>query len=60
MGTLARKNRGMELTARGTQIKNYFGLKEGEPITEDMLKYAAENYVKDRGYDNARICFLEE
>lgn len=50
----------MELTARGTQIKNYFGLKEGEPITEDMLKYAAENYVKDRGYDNAMNMFLEE
>lgn len=58
MGTLARKNRGMELTARGTQIKNYFGLKEGEPITEDMLKYAAENYVKDRGYDNAMNMFF--
>ena len=58
MGTLARKNRGMELTARGTQIKNYFGLKEGDPITEDMLKYAAENYVKDRGYDNAMNMFF--
>lgn len=41
-----------EVLARGTQIKNYFGLKEGEPLTGDMLKYAAQNMVKDRGYDN--------
>lgn len=41
-----------EIITRGTQIKNYFGLKEGEPLTEDMLKYAAQNMVKDRGYDN--------
>ena len=59
LGTDAVKINGMELTARGTQIKNYFGLKEGEPITEDMLKYAAENYVKDRGYDNNMTDFFK-
>lgn len=58
MGNLVDKNRGMEITARGTQIKNYFGLKEGQPITEDMLKYAAENYVKDRGVDNGMNIFF--
>lgn len=57
-GDLVDKNRGMEITARGTQIKNYFGLKEGQPITEDMLKYAAENYVKDKGVDNGMNIFF--
>lgn len=41
-----------ELVARGTQLKNYFGLKGNEPITPEMLKYAAKNYVKDTGMDN--------
>lgn len=41
-----------EINARGTQIKNYFGLKENEPLTEEMLRYAKNHYVKDRGYDN--------
>lgn len=41
-----------EWLARGTQIKNYFGLKEGEELTGDMLRYAAKNMVKDRSYDN--------
>ena len=58
MGEAINQNRGMEITARGTQIKNYFGLKEGQPITEDMLKYAAENYVKDRGVDNGMNIFF--
>lgn len=58
MGEAGRQNRGMEITARGTQIKNYFGLKEGQPITEDMLKYAAENYVKDKGVDNGMNIFF--
>lgn len=53
------KEDGTELTARGTQIKNYFGLKEGDPITEDMLKYAADNYVKDTGYDNNMTDFFK-
>ena len=41
-----------EILARGSQIKNYFGLKEGEELTGDMLRYASQNMVKDRGYDN--------
>lgn len=49
---------GTELTARGTQIKNYFGLDKDKPITEDMLKYAADNYVKDKGFDNNMTDFF--
>lgn len=29
-----------------------FGLKEGEELTGDMLRYVAQNMVKDRDYDN--------
>lgn len=47
-----------EWLARGTQIKNYFGLKEGEELTGDMLKYAAKNMTKDRGYDNNLTLFF--
>lgn len=49
---------GDEVLARGTQIKNYFGLKEGEELTEDMLKYASQNMVKDLGYDNSLTKFF--
>lgn len=52
------KNGYTELVARGTQLKNYFGLKGGEPITEDMLKYAAKHYVKDTGLDNNMTQFF--
>ena len=41
-----------ELAARGTQLKNWFGIADDSPITGDMLKYAAKNYVKDTGMDN--------
>lgn len=40
LGLKDRNEYGTELTARGTQIKNYFGLDKDKPITEDMLKYA--------------------
>lgn len=48
-----------EFAGRGTQLKNYFGLKEGEELTGDMLKYAKENFAKDRGYDNHMVDFLD-
>lgn len=48
-----------EVQARGTQIKNYFGLTEGEPLTAEHLKYAAEHFVKDRGYDNGMTEFFK-
>lgn len=41
-----------EQTARGTQIKNYFGLKEGQDITPEMWNYAKKYYSKDMGFDN--------
>lgn len=46
------KDGGNELAARGTQLKNYFGISDNSPITGDMLKYAAKNYVKDTGLNN--------
>lgn len=49
---------GSEIMARATQLKNYFGLKENEKMTEDMLKYAADNYVKDTGIDNNMTDFF--
>lgn len=48
-----------ELAARGTQLKNYFGLtRPDQEITEDMLKYAAQNYVKDTSFDNDMTMFF--
>lgn len=42
-----------DLAARGSQIKDYFGLTNpNQPITEDMLRYAAKNYTKETGFDN--------
>ena len=42
-----------EQTARGTQIKNYYGLNEGnQDITPAMWEYARRNYVKDTGINN--------
>lgn len=47
------EDNGSELAARGSQIKDYFKLtNSNQPITEDMLKYASQNYVKDTGIDN--------
>ena len=48
-----RKSRATEQTARGTQIKNYYGLNEGnQDITPAMWEYAGRNYVKDTGINN--------
>lgn len=41
-----------EVAARGSQIHDYFGHTNKEPITEGMLKYARDNYVKDTGINN--------
>jgi len=49
---------GTEMMARGTQLKNYFGLKSGERFTEDMLKYAAKHYIQDTGMDNNMVEFF--
>ena len=51
---------GSELTGRGTQIKDYYGLSSpDQEITEDMLRYAAKNYVKDTGMDNNMTEFFK-
>lgn len=52
-------NNNSELAARGTQIKDYFGLDSpNQEITEDMLRYAAQNYVRDTGMDNNMTQFF--
>lgn len=58
-GYFSNKN-GTELAARGSQLKDYFGLDDpNQEITEDMLRYAAENYVKDTKLDNNMRLFFE-
>lgn len=54
-----RSANGAEVNARGTQIKNYFGLKEGEELTAEHLKYAKNHMAKDLGYDNNMTEFFE-
>ena len=41
-----------EMAQRATQIADYLGLKKGEPITPEKLRYAIDNYIKDTGMDN--------
>lgn len=49
-----------EMAARGTQIKNYFGLTDNaQEVTPEMLEYAARNYLKDYGYDNEMKEYFE-
>lgn len=47
---------GAELSARGTQLKNYFDKKS---LSSDELKYAAEHYVEDTGIDNNMTSLFE-
>ena len=38
----------LELSARGSQIKDYFGLTDmNQKVTPEMLKYAAKHYIPD-------------
>lgn len=54
------KNGSSELAARGSQLKNYFGLNKGsDDITPEMLTYAKEHYVKDTGIDNNMTSMFE-
>lgn len=58
-GYFSNKN-GTELAARGSQLKDYYGLDDpNQEITEDMLRYAAENYVKDTKLDNNMELFFK-
>lgn len=43
--------------ARGTQLKNYFGLKEGEKLTPEMWNYAKRHYATDVADNNMRTFF---
>ncbi len=42
-----------ELMARMAQLKNYFGMKEGEVFTKGHLEFARTHYVEDTGLDNS-------
>lgn len=58
-GYFSNKN-GTELAARGSQLKDYYGLDDpNQEITEDMLRYAAENYVQDTKLDNNMGLFFK-
>lgn len=58
-GYFSNKN-GTELAARESQLKDYYGLDDpNQEITEDMLRYAAENYVKDTKLDNNMGLFFK-
>lgn len=58
-GYFSNKN-GTELAARGSQLKDYYDLDNpNQEITEDMLRYAAENYVKDTKLDNNMGLFFK-
>lgn len=51
---------GTELSARGTQVKDYFRITDpNEPITEDMLKTASQVYIKDTGINNMMSEFFK-
>lgn len=50
---------GTELAARGTQIKDYFGLTDdSQEVTPEMLEYAAKHYIEDYGMDNTMEQFF--
>lgn len=47
-----------EIVARGTQLKNYFGLREGEQLTPEMWNYARRHYRTDVGDNNMTEFFI--
>lgn len=54
-----KKNNQEDLAARGTQLKDYFGLtKANQEITPEMLIYAQKNYIRDTGMNNNMADFL--
>ena len=51
---------GTELSARGTQIKDYFGLTDdSQEVTPEMLEYASRHYIEDYGDDNMMSQFFD-
>ncbi|MES2622809.1 MAG: hypothetical protein V4576_00200 [Patescibacteria group bacterium] len=47
-----------EVLARMSQLKNYFGFREGESFTAEHLEYAKTHYVHDVGLDNRMSDFF--
>ncbi|MDB5204172.1 MAG: hypothetical protein JWP09_200 [Candidatus Taylorbacteria bacterium] len=47
-----------ETVARITQLKNYFGMKGGEPFTKYHLEYAKKYYVRDVGFGIDNITYM--
>ena len=44
---------GTEIAARGSQVKDYFGMtNDVQQITPEMLEYAKRHYIEDYGIDN--------
>lgn len=44
---------GTEIAARGSQVKDYFGMtNDAQQITPEMLEYAKRHYIEDYGIDN--------
>ena len=53
------RNNGREQSARGTQIKDYFGLNKGnQDITPEMWEYAKKYYTEDTGINNSMSSFF--
>lgn len=51
---------GTEIAARGSQIKDYFGLtNDNQKVTPEMLEYAKRHYIEDYGVDNNMKEFFE-
>lgn len=49
-----------EISARGSQIKDYFGLtNDKQKITPEMLEYASRHYIDDYGVDNNMYEFFK-
>lgn len=50
---------GTEIAARGSQVKDYFGMtNDAQRITPEMLEYAKRHYVEDYGIDNNMTDFF--
>lgn len=45
-------NYNTEIAARGSQLKDYFGITDQTPLTTQQLKYASQNYIKDTEVNN--------
>ena len=54
---LNESNGGTEIIARIGQIKDFLGLRAGEDLTEDMLRYAMQNYKNYVGVDTMSYFF---